>query len=163
MKIGIVSDTHDNREKVEKIFSIFEKAGIKTVIHLGDLISPFVIEWIRHKYSGELILVRGNNDGELLFTLSKVKKYGYMYYEDPVVIELDEKRFAIMHKPVFIDEIASSRRVDYVLYGHTHEKVHKKIGRTLIINPGEACGYLTGESTYVILDTKTGEVNIERA
>ncbi len=163
MKIGIVSDTHDNKEKVEKIFMTFEKAGIKTVIHLGDLISPFVIEWIRDKYSKDLILIRGNNDGEFLFTLEKVKKYGYVYYEDPVIIELGGKRLAIMHKPIFIDEIASSSSIDYVLYGHTHKRVHKKIGKTLIINPGEACGYLTGVSTYVILDIETGEVQFERA
>ena len=163
MKIGIVSDTHDNKKKIEQIFKKIEEKGIKTVIHLGDLISPFVIEWIRRKYSGKLILVRGNNDGELSFTINKVEKYGYEYHEDSTIIELDGKRFAIMHKPIFINEISLSGEVDYILYGHTHEKVYKKVNNTVVINPGEACGYLTGESTYVILDIETGEVNFERA
>ncbi len=163
MKIGIVSDTHDNKEKVEKIFSKFEKSGIKLVIHLGDLISPFVLDWINENYTGKLILIRGNNDGELAFTLKKVERYGYEYHEDPEIIEAGGKRLAIMHKPVFLDDLVRSGRVEYVLYGHTHKKEIRKQDKAVIINPGESCGYLTGEATYVILDTETGEVSFERA
>lgn len=161
MRIGIVSDTHDNKTKVKAIFSHMQEQGVKTVIHLGDLISPFVLDWINNTYSGRLILVRGNNDGELLFTLKKTEKYSYEYHEDPSVIELDGKKIAIMHKPTFIDLIID--KVDFILYGHTHKKEIRNTGKTIIINPGEACGYLTGEATFALLDLDTGEVKIERA
>jgi len=47
-----------------------------------------------------------------------------------------------------------------VVHGHAHEaKVYRK-GRTLIVNPGEACGYLTGRSTIALLDTSKLEVKI---
>ncbi len=160
MKIGIVSDTHDNKTKILAIFSYLEKNGIKTTIHLGDLISPFVLDWIHSVYSGNLILVRGNNDGELLFTIKKVEKYGYKYYEDPAILEIEGKKLAIMHKPTFIDELVSN--VDFILYGHTHRKENKRVSNSIIINPGEACGYLTQDATFAILDIKTGEVRIER-
>ena len=39
---------------------------------------------------------------------------------------------------------------------------NRKIGNSIILNPGEACGYLTEEATFAILDLKTGEVKIER-
>ena len=40
-----------------------------------------------------------------------------------------------------------------VVHGHTHEAVAAEQGSTLTINPGEICGYLTGKSTFAILDT----------
>lgn len=160
MRVGIVSDTHDNKEKVIKIFKYFEQSGIRLVIHLGDLISPFVLDWIHENYTGNLILVRGNNDGELLFTLKKIEKYGYEYHEDPVVLNIGNKNIGIMHKPLCIDNL---NYLDYILYGHTHKKEIKKRGNTLIINPGEGCGYLTGKASFGILDLETGEVEFEWA
>lgn len=163
MVIGIVSDTHDNKEKVEKIFKYFEHAGVELVIHLGDLISPFVLDWIAKNYTKKLILVRGNNDGELLFTLKKVENYGYEYHTDPDIITIEGKKIAIMHKPLYLNELSQSTGVDFILYGHTHKKEVRENNGVLIINPGEACGYLTGEASFVLLDTKTKKVKIERA
>lgn len=161
MRIGVISDSHDNKDNIIRAFRKLEESGIKTVIHLGDLISPFVIDWINEYYTGTLIFVKGNNDGELAFTLRKIQKYGYVYYEDPGIIEIDGKRIAIMHKPLFIEEIAASNKVDFVLYGHTHKREIKRVGNTLIVNPGELCGYLSGKGSYVILDLKAGGTIIE--
>jgi len=47
-----------------------------------------------------------------------------------------------------------------VVYGHTHQTKVQRIGRTLVINPGEVCGYLTGKSTMALLNLKTHEVEI---
>ncbi len=163
MKIGIISDTHDNIEAIKNFFSIFEEIGIKTVIHLGDLISPFVLDWINEVYSGHLILVKGNNDGELLFTMEKIKKYGYEYYEDPAILDIGGKKLAIMHKPIFLEELIETDSLDFILYGHTHKIDNREAGKVKIINPGEACGYLTNSKSYAILDLKTGEVKIERS
>jgi putative phosphoesterase len=43
---------------------------------------------------------------------------------------------------------------DVVIYGHTHERVFEEVDDVLVINPGECCGYLTGNPTVVILDTE---------
>ena len=39
-------------------------------------------------------------------------------------------------------------------------RVIKRHGKTLVINPGEACGYLTGTSTIALLDTGTAEARL---
>jgi len=44
---------------------------------------------------------------------------------------------------------------DVLVSGHTHVAKTYRKGRTLVINPGEACGYLSGKPTISILDTKT--------
>jgi uncharacterized protein len=47
---------------------------------------------------------------------------------------------------------------DFVIHGSSHLQSQKKVGRTLVINPGEACGWIHGKCTASILDTDTGEV-----
>jgi len=36
--------------------------------------------------------------------------------------------------------------------GHSHEPLVKDVDGTLLINPGEVCGYLTGKRTLCLLD-----------
>jgi predicted phosphodiesterase len=38
--------------------------------------------------------------------------------------------------------------------------VSRKNGKTLVINPGEVCGYLTGNATMALLDTAKREAKI---
>jgi putative phosphoesterase len=45
-----------------------------------------------------------------------------------------------------------------IVSGHTHVPKTYRKGRTLVINPGEACGYLSGKPTISILDTETLDV-----
>ena len=47
---------------------------------------------------------------------------------------------------------------DIVIHGSSHLQSQKKISNTLVINPGEACGWIHGKCTAAILDTETGEV-----
>jgi len=51
---------------------------------------------------------------------------------------------------------------DVIVHGHTHEARAYRKGRTLIVNPGEACGYLSGKATIAVLETKEREVRVIR-
>ncbi|MGB8087587.1 MAG: YfcE family phosphodiesterase, partial [Nitrososphaeraceae archaeon] len=63
MKIGIISDTHDDIENVRKAIEIFNKKDVQYVIHAGDYVFPgIVLEFKR--LNAKLIGVLGNNDGE---------------------------------------------------------------------------------------------------
>jgi len=42
-----------------------------------------------------------------------------------------------------------------VIYGHTHQSEIRRENGVLVINPGEACGYLSGKATIGLLDTST--------
>lgn len=68
------------------------------------------------------------------------------------MIEIQGKKIALMHEPQMIDALAQSGNFDIVIYGHTHEVDIRKINNTLIINPGEACGWLYGKATVVLLN-----------
>jgi putative phosphoesterase len=52
-----------------------------------------------------------------------------------------------------------SGKYDVVICGHTHKTQNKKVGRTLIINPGTANGWFFGyRATAAVFDTKTREL-----
>ncbi len=152
MKLGIISDTHDNLDAVRNFVEIFKKEEIDFLIHAGDIVSPFVIDIfsqlnIPQKY------VFGNNDGEKLFLKEKISKIGDIK-KGPILFEITGKKIILMHEPFEIDALAKSGKYNLIIYGHTHQFRSEKIDNTFILNPGEACGYLTGKKSAIIFNMK---------
>ena len=59
-----------------------------------------------------------------------------------------------MHYPELAIPIAKSGVYDIVVYGHTHQiDVQKEM--SLLLNPGETGGWMTGKSTVAIVDLET--------
>ncbi|ADG12770.1 MJ0936 family phosphodiesterase [Methanocaldococcus infernus] len=156
MKIGILGDTHDHLPNIRKAISIFNDEEVDLVIHCGDFVSLFVIKEFK-ELNSNIIAVYGNNDGER----EKLKEWLLDIDDKNIIsdfhsIEIDGLKFFITHghyKEV-LDLAINSGLYDVVVYGHTHKKLFETYNNTLIINPGECCGYLTGEATIGILDTK---------
>jgi len=151
--IGILADTHDNLEVIRKSVDIFNQNKVDLVIHAGDLIAPFTVNEFA-RLENKFIAVFGNNDGE-----REGLKKAYQdicIIEDFKEIEIANKKFAIIHgtNESLVDALSKSRKYDVIIRGHTH-KLDIKEGKTLLINPGEACGYVTGEKTLVLLEPQT--------
>ena len=64
------------------------------------------------------------------------------------------------HEEELLRSLVSSGAYDVAVHGHTHEAKAERSGDTLVINPGEVCGYLTGKCTIALLDTVTREARI---
>lgn len=156
MKVGIISDTHDNLKNIEKAVKIFNEEKVEIVIHAGDIISPFVINSLK-KLNSKVKAVFGNNDGELLLLSKRFTEIGSIE-KGPVEFLLDGRKVFLNHEPYNVDTIFKFGGYDIVIYGHTHEKLIKEENNKLLINPGECCGYLTGKGTVVILDTSNMKV-----
>jgi len=63
MRIGIVSDTHDDLAAVEAAVALFDREGVDAVVHCGDFVAPFSVT--PFDVAGvDFYAVRGNNDGE---------------------------------------------------------------------------------------------------
>jgi hypothetical protein len=56
--------------------------------------------------------------------------------------------------------LIKSEVFDVVVYGHTHKAEIYRNGKTLVVNPGEVCGYLSGKSTIALLDTTKHEAKL---
>ncbi|RDD54267.1 MAG: metallophosphoesterase [Candidatus Korarchaeota archaeon NZ13-K] len=165
MILGIISDSHDDVESLERALELFQRFGVDELIHLGDLISPFSLDPILNSGIPFRVL-RGNNDAEVLVAL-KILEGGGTFHPSPVEVDLGGASFLLFHG--FGDSeltkftaisLAGSGRFDFILYGHTHEVHVEEIGETLVINPGELCGKLSGRKTAALLDTEAKKVEI---
>lgn len=152
MKLGIISDTHDNMPKIASAVSLFNDEAVDLVLHAGDLISPITADEFK-ALQAPFLGVFGNNDGEKLYLTTRFEHIGKIY-PDYHEFEFEGRRGVIMHEPKFIDALVKSEYYDLIIYGHTHE-IDIREGRTLVVNPGEACGWISGRSTVVIVDTNT--------
>ncbi|MFH1942990.1 MAG: metallophosphoesterase [bacterium] len=155
MKIGIMSDSHDNLPAVSKAVSVFNDAEVSLVIHAGDFVSPFVSEPLKELES-EFVAVFGNCDGE---RFGLFRAFGERIHRAPHSFEWSGKRILILHEPDNLDALAASGHFDAVIYGHTHD-VDVREGRTLIVNPGECCGWLRRRRTVALWDVASGGVDI---
>ncbi|HHR85278.1 MAG TPA: metallophosphoesterase [Candidatus Acetothermia bacterium] len=152
MKIGIISDTHDNMPKIAAAARVFNEEKVDLVLHAGDIISPITANEFS-ALKAPFIGVFGNNDGERLYLAKRFKNIGPIY-PDHHEFEFEGKHGVMMHEPKFIDALVKSAAYDLIIYGHTHE-IDIREGKTLVINPGEACGWISGRATAVVLDTGT--------
>ncbi|MEO0293187.1 MAG: metallophosphoesterase [candidate division WOR-3 bacterium] len=147
MLIGIFSDTHDNINRIKEAVRILKEKEIKNLIHLGDYCSPFSIPLLEIE---KIYAIFGNNDGDKLMLQKRANECGFQIVQGPTNLIIEGKNIAIMHEPYQLEALRKSNSYDVILYGHTHEVTIKE--NPLTINPGELCGYLSGRSTFVILD-----------
>jgi hypothetical protein len=148
MKIGIMSDTHDNIDNITKAVNLFNKRAVDKVIHAGDFTSPFSLKPI-DSLNAEFIAIFGNNDGDLL---QLRERSNGRINKQPHTININGKNIIILHEHFLIDALADSGHYDIIIYGHTHKAVNEKRGSTLVINPGETGSWLYGKATVAILD-----------
>jgi len=150
MDIAIVADSHDNLPIITKAVNLFNRRKVEFLIHCGDYIAPFSLKPFKD-LNCDWIGVFGNNDGEKL-GLSKVSENRIK--EAPHVIELSHRKIGLTHilnEETFSD---SPDTLDLIAFGHTHEVYLGKEG-VLTVNPGELGGWVTGNSTVIILNLET--------
>lgn len=151
MKIGVLSDTHDHLDNLNRVVEKFRYAGVGMVLHAGDHISPFTIPLYR-SLGCPVMSVFGNNDGDRARLAEQFKGMGEIRRR---LHELTVEGISILiiHEPDFLDAIVRSRDYGLVVYGHTHRPKISHTGGCLALNPGEACGLITGRATAALVET----------
>lgn len=161
MKVGLISDTHDNLSMVERALVVFEREGVEAVVHAGDWVAPFTARKFQ-EFSGRLFGSYGNNDGEIIGLSRAFREMDMAVKGEFTEFELDGERAAVIHGtyPPVLRAIVRSGEFPTIITGHTHIPLIEKQEEVLLVNPGEACGYLYGRCTVGILDTREGAVEI---
>ena len=183
MKIGIISDTHDDVENVQSAIEIFNTEKVTHVIHAGDYIFPGIVLEFK-KLEAKLIGVLGNNDGERVHLLKNFLSIGAELKGELGEVELGGVLFGIYHgtDEQLKRKLVDSGKYDVIITGHTHRietpsvhatinpndekkqdgnKIHKNGGPTLVLNPGTAhrkVDTISGafkEGGLIIFDTET--------
>ncbi len=145
MLVGVMSDSHDNLLKIAAATALFRRQGVEVILHAGDVVAPFAVRTLL-KAEVPLVGVFGNCDGER----QGMKKACDTFFNSPHRFELGGRTIVLAHDPIDLEGDVSDG-ADLLVHGHTH---HPRIqaGAPLLLNPGEAGGWLTGRSTVVLVD-----------
>lgn len=152
MLIAILADTHDNARTARAAIELLRPRSPEAWLHCGDMCAPEMLEI----FAGlPLSFVFGNNDFDhsglkAAAGAAQVKCLG-AFGE----LTLGDKKIAILHGDDYVrrHRCVDSGTYDYVLTGHTHQKLDARVGRTRHINPGAL--HRTAEKTVALLDLAT--------
>jgi putative phosphoesterase len=158
MRIGILSDSHDNRPAVARAAALFKEAGCGLVIHAGDFVAPFAARELE-KAGCPVRAVYGNCDGEKAGLAAALAAFGTIV-EAPAKFESAGLKFLVTHLNAPVAKYIKEKKYDVIVYGHTHKPDVRRAGKALVINPGEAGGWVNGRSTVALLDTETKSAEI---
>lgn len=153
MKILVVSDTH---KRNDNYFRVAEKVKPDMVIHCGDAEGSEYA--LTESVECPVNIVLGNNDF-------------FSYLPRELELEIGPYRVWVTHGHNYyvsmgnehIKREALARRMDVVIYGHTHRPVIDRDGDVVAINPG-SLGYPRQEGrlpSYVVMEVgEKGELDM---
>jgi len=184
VKLGIVSDVHCNLYGLQQALAAMESAD--EVLCLGDFINEgrFSNEVVGALKGRGAHVILGNHEEAFLASVNERAEAGEgadralvaWLVDRPLrrTLQIGGKRVLMIHSTPWeprgdyifphsdqLERFAEAD-ADFVLYGHTHAPLVRRVGRVLVINPGAA-----GEPLYdgvswrlscAILDTATEEV-----
>ncbi len=147
MLVGIISDTHDNLVGLKKAIQIFKEKKIEMLIHCGDWVSPFTLEFFDKEMEGLNIPVKsvvGNNPGDTKRTMMSNARMRHPIEWPKTVtlsLEIDAKKAIVYHGDDYalLDGLIDCQKYDLVFTGHKHAVRNETVGKTLVINPGSTC------------------------
>lgn len=172
MLVGIISDTHDNLLGLKKAIQIFKDKKIEMLIHCGDWVSPFTLEFFDEETKQLKIPIKsvvGNNPGDIKRTLmSNNTMKNPIEWPKTVTLRLDidGKKTIMYHGDDYelLDGLIDSQKYDLIFTGHTHSPRNEVVGKTLVLNPGStsyACeGKIIEKASVAIYNSKTHKAEI---
>ena len=187
MRIGIVADVHCNHEAL--LIALERMGPIDELLCAGDAVYQFrfsneVMEILRERQARYVL---GNHEevllgrwGERARSAPSVRKENLNYMGGQsfdVDTRLNGKRLYMVHgspwephnEYLYPNSPGLARlaqiEADFVILGHTHYHMARRVGRSLVINPG-SCGEARDHRnnfrlSYAILDTETEEVTFD--
>ncbi len=158
MKIGVLSDTHDNLSNLTFALETFRERGIKTLIHCGDLTG---FDLVSQFSDFRLIYLIGNMDHTSGTVIKRVNKLGEDNYAGLTFMGiLDGIPVAATHSHIEgkVMELVRSGKYQWVFHGHTHRKRDEVINGVHIVNPGALGGLARGPRSFCIVDLSAGDV-----
>jgi uncharacterized protein len=156
--IGILSDSHDNVPRLRAVVRLFKDAGCDLVVHAGDFVAPFAARELA-ALGCPVKAVFGNCDGEKAGLAAALEPFG-LIHQAPLVFEHAGRRILVTHLNLPAQKFAARHVYDVVIFGHTHKPDVRRNGKTLLINPGETGGWVTGKSTVALYDPAAADANI---
>ena len=167
MKICIVSDSHDNRQRLAAAVRDARHWGAQAVLHCGDVVAPSTLHAVM-PFGLPTHVIHGNNAGDTyhLSRLAHDPDSRIHYHGQDASISLGGRRIFLVHFPHYARALALTGDYDLVCSGHEHrahlERIKTVTGaEALWVNPGTVGG-VGAPATYVLGDLETMEFFIRK-
>ncbi len=159
MKIGIISDTHDDLRALERALDILRTEKVNTLLHCGDLCGPATIEALG---GFNTWIARGNMDRHIELEPTAEKTIGAGRLADRHRLILNGHSVALTHghRKNELRRMINAGEHAYVFHGHTHRWRDRRFGPTRVINPGALGGIRWQQRSFCILDMASDEVTL---
>lgn len=162
MKIAVISDIHGNDAYLAKAKAIIDAEKLEIVICCGDIQNFETFDEL-DSWEQKVYVSFGNAD----YAIRERIEDGYLTAKHIDIsqnygeLQIGGTKLAYCHYPKYADKLAESGRFDIVFHGHDHRPWERKIGRTILLNPGEITAQF-GKPTFAIYDLKKmkGELKI---
>lgn len=160
MKLGVLSDTHEDVANLKRALEEYRAQNITQVIHCGDMTTAGTA---RNLEGFEVIYVDGNMDQdlpEIYRTLRDLSPHSVVLptYEG----EIAGISIGVTHgdNENELRRLIDSGKHRFVFHGHTHRRRSETQGDTRIYNPGALGGLQFESRSYSILDLETEEFKL---
>jgi putative phosphoesterase len=159
MRIGILSDTHNNIGNLLKALRLFREENITTLVHCGDMCN---VTTAQQMTGFDVIYVNGNMDSsaeavnDALWFANPNSEIPGAYFSGKV----GGVKIGVTHGhlPGRLDKLIKRGGHAFVFTGHTHRQRDEQIGKTRVINPGALGGARYGPRTVCIVDLDTPNI-----
>ncbi len=161
MKIAVLSDIHGNMAYLDKAKAIIDAKKLEIVVCCGDIQDEEVFEEL-DSWKQKVYIALGNADYAIRENLDRgrlVAKHVEVFLEYGV-LNIGGAKIAFCHYPGYAEKLAESGRFDVVFYGHDHKPWERKVGKTVLLNPGELQAR-DGRPTFAIYDLKTMKAELK--
>lgn len=158
MRIGVVSDTHDNARNVARIVEVLSRARVDRVVHTGDITRPETLAKLA-EIDVPMVAVYGNNDVYREALAEVASHHRIEIAEPPHHVVWESRGILVLHDPRDIEgALRDEHRL--VLHGHNHRRVIERSDERLIFNPGECAGIMNGLNAVGIVDLAALEAEV---
>jgi len=158
MRIGVVSDTHNNLTNCRRIVQLFNQAGVDAVVHTGDITQAKTLA-VFAALDPPLYGVFGNNDQEREALTAAAREFGFQFQDPPFEVVWSDRRIVVVHDPRDLTDTLGPEH-DLALHGHTHMLRMERKGHQLLFNPGECAGHMVGLNAVGVVDLGTLEPHL---
>ncbi|NDJ74847.1 MAG: metallophosphoesterase family protein [Chloroflexi bacterium] len=159
MKIGILSDTHNNPDNTRTALATFRERGIQRLIHCGDITTPPIVRL----FTGwDVVFVYGNMDSDWVALMQAIRAIGAPRPQLSLEVEVGDMLIGVTHgaDSNLLFRLQISGKYAYVCHGHTHQRRNefRSAYGVRVINPGALGGNRPETRSVCILDTASGNV-----
>jgi putative phosphoesterase len=155
MKIGILSDTHNNKSTTLAALDAFRQAGITRLFHCGDITTEATLGLFE---GWDITFVWGNGDLEKPSLEAAARALGLALPTAQAQVVIDGYAIAVLHGHENRSGVIRSGNYRYVFHGHTHERRDEWVGPTRVINPGALGGTRRESRSVAILDVAADDL-----